>query len=169
MDQSTVYPLVLWGLDTPLLQDSDRHAILRDLESFLVRRMVSRRSSSGYNKLFLQLLSSVQQQSKPSAQSFHALLAAGKTDVSEWPDDTTFEKEWCEIDAYQELGPGRVTMILRALEEAMHSAKNVQVTVQGPLSVEHVMPQEWPGIVRRRSMRSVQSSCGQTSAPPRRE
>lgn len=25
----------------------------------------------------------------------------------------------------------------------MHSAKTVQVTVQGPLSVEHVLPQQW--------------------------
>ncbi len=143
MDQSTVYPLVLWVLDTPKLADKDRHEILRDLESFLVRRMIGRRSTSGYNKFFLQLLSSVRAQATPSAQDFHALLAAGKTEVSEWPDDAAFEKDWCEIDAYEELGPGRVTMFLRALEEAMHNVKNVQVTVQGALSVEHVMPQKW--------------------------
>lgn len=141
MDQSTVYPLVLWVLETPDLPSADRVAILRDLESFLVRRMISRGTSSGYNKLFLQLLSNLQQ--KPSAQNLHTLLAANKTDAAIWPDDATFEKDWCEIDAYQELGPGRVTMILRALEEGMHSAKNVKVTVQGALSVEHVMPQQW--------------------------
>ncbi|MCY0989025.1 DUF262 domain-containing HNH endonuclease family protein [Nannocystis sp. ILAH1] len=143
MDQSTVFPLVLWVLDTPTLTDHDRLAILRDLESLLLRRMVCGRPTNGYNKLFLQLLTGFRAQPAGNAAAFHTLLATGKTDVSEWPDDAAFEKAWMDLDAYTELGPGRVVMILRALEDALHGPKTEQVVVQGPLSIEHVMPQAW--------------------------
>jgi hypothetical protein len=143
MDQSTVFPLVLWVLDTPSLTEPDRVAILRDLESFLLRRMVCGRPTNGYNKLFLQLLTGFRAQSGGNAAAFRALLAAGKTEVSEWPDDATFEKAWMELDAYSELGSGRVVMVLRALEAELHGPKTEHVAVHGPLSVEHVMPQAW--------------------------
>jgi hypothetical protein len=143
MDQSTVFPLVLWVLDTPTLTEPDRVAILRDLESFLLRRMVCGRPTNGYNKLFLQLLTGFRAQPSGNAAAFRVLLAAGKTEVSEWPDDATFEKAWMDLDAYSELGSGRVVMVLRALEAELHGPKTEHVAVQGPLSVEHVMPQAW--------------------------
>jgi len=161
LDQSTVFPLVLWVLDTPTLQDGDRLAILRDLESFLVRRMIAGRATTGYNKLFLSLLSNLKSQSPPSAQGFHAELAVGKTEVSEWPRDDVFKAAWRELDAYEDLGPVRVRMILLALEAAKHNAHTVQVTVHGPLSIEHVMPQDWtthwplPGLVNGASETSA--------------
>ncbi|MBK8262669.1 MAG: DUF262 domain-containing protein [Nannocystis sp.] len=143
MDQSTVFPLVLWVLDTPTLTEPDRVAILRDLESFLLRRMICGRPTNGYNKLFLQLLTGFRAQPGGNAAAFRALLAAGKTEVSEWPDDATFEKAWMELDAYSELGSARVVMVLRALEAELHGPKTEHVAVHGPLSVEHVMPQAW--------------------------
>lgn len=142
MDQTTIFPLVLKVLDTPSLSAADRHAILKDLESFLVRRMVCDLPSAGYNRFFLQLLSEFEKLHSPNAASFRALLARGDSDVTRWPDDSTFKKNWCEIDAYKVLRAGRVMMILVAVEEAMHPAMGVRVVVQD-LSVEHVMPQEW--------------------------
>lgn len=143
MDQTTVFPLVLWVLDTAMLKDADRFSILRDLESFLVRRMICRRPSQGYNRFFLQLLTAFRAKPSVDGASFQHLLAAGKTDHTEWPDDDTFEKAWLELDAYTELGPGRVAMVLRALEDVLHGPKTEKVPVGGPLSVEHVLPQEW--------------------------
>jgi hypothetical protein len=143
MDQSTVFPLVLWVLDTPTLKQEDRLLILRDIESFLLRRMVCGRPTNGYNKLFLQLLTGFRAQPSGDAAAFRTLLASGKTEGSEWPDDAAFEKAWMDLDAYSELGSGRVVMILRALESELHGAKTEHVAVAGPLSVEHVMPQVW--------------------------
>lgn len=163
MDQSTVFPLVLWVLDTPTLKDEDRLAILRDLESFLLRRMVCGRPTNGYNKLFLQLLTTFRVQPAGDATAFHALLAAGKTDVSEWPDDAAFERAWMDLDAYTELGPGRVIMVLRALEDVLHGPKTEKVSVHGPLSVEHVMPQTWdphwplPGVADKATETNVRT------------
>lgn len=142
MDQSTVFPLVLWVMEANL-PSAERLAILRDIESFLVRRMIAGRTTSGYNKLFLSLLNNLKKQAPPTAAGFRAELSASKADNAEWPDDVAFEKAWCEASAYDELGSGRVRMLLLALEDAMHGVKNVQVTVHGALSIEHVMPQQW--------------------------
>jgi len=164
MDHTTVIPLVLWVLDTPTLKDADRLAILRDLESFLVRRTVCRRPSQGYNRFFLQLLTTFRAQSAGDAESFRLLLAAGKTDVTEWPDEDTFEKAWLELDAYAELGPARVAMVLRALEDSLHGPKTEDAPIGGPLSVEHVLPQEWeahwplPGLADANTERDARSA-----------
>jgi hypothetical protein len=161
MDQSTVLPLVLWVLDTPTLTDDGRRSILRDLESFLVRRMICRRPTQGYNRFFLQLLTAFRAQSAGDAASFHGLLAAGKTDVTEWPDDAAFESAWVDLDAYTELGTGRVSMVFRALEDASMDAKTEAAPVTGPLSVEHVLPQAWeahwplPGVTAAQTERDA--------------
>lgn len=164
MDQSTVFPLVLWVLDTPTLSDIDRLLILRDLESFLVRRMVCRRPSQGYNRFFLQLLTTIRGQPGGAAATFQILLAAGKTEVTEWPDDNAFEQAWVDLDAYTELGPGRVVMILRALEDALRGPKTENERIAGQLSVEHILPQEWethwplPGVADAQTERDARTA-----------
>ena len=92
------------------------------------------------------------------------LLTAGKTEVSEWPDDATFEKAWMDLDAYSELGSGRVVMVLRALEAELHGPKTEHVAVQGPLSVEHVMPQAWESHWPLPGMLAEQIEIGARSA-----
>lgn len=164
MDQTTVYPLLLWLLDTESLKNDDRLVILRDIESFLIRRMICGRPTNAYNKVFLQLLTMFRAEQGGNAASFRALLAARKTDAAEWPDDASFESAWMELDAHRDLGPGRVAMILRALEDRLHGPKTERITLQGPLNVEHVMPQAWepywplPGVDGQQTERDVRAA-----------
>ncbi len=130
--------------------------------------MVCQQPSQGYNRFFLQLLTTFRAQfgenSAGDAASFQLLLAERKTEHTEWPDDDAFEKAWLDLDAYTELGPGRVVMVLRALEDALHGPKTESTPIGGPLNVEHVLPQKWethwplPGVSDAQTERDVRSS-----------
>ncbi|MCC7535017.1 MAG: DUF262 domain-containing protein [Deltaproteobacteria bacterium] len=143
LDTSTAYPVVLWVLGEPSIDVSARGAMFRDLESFLVRRAVCSRSTKQYTRRFLELLRDFKRAATFDRATFHALLAGGAKDSFDWPADDEFESAWNTTDAYRTLKPGRVEMILRAIEQASRSSKSEPITLHGPLTVEHVMPQEW--------------------------
>lgn len=74
-------------------------------------------------------------------RSFSALdvrAAAG-----EWPDDKKFAKAWLEKPLYETLKPMRCSMLLDAVDRAMRTSKQEAVTINGKLTVEHVLPQQW--------------------------
>lgn len=145
LDTSTVYPLVLGVLGKTTLPASEREAIFVDIESFLVRRMVCGRPTKNYNRLFLQLLRDFEAQGEPTRAGFHGLLAAGVGENLDWPDDEAFRKAWTTIDAYRDLKPARVEMILRRVDEVMRTKGTESITIHGTLTVEHVLPQAWKG------------------------
>lgn len=142
LDTSTAYPLVLGILGNARISAADREAIFSDLESFLVRRLVCCRPTKNYNRLFLQVLRDFSQ-GEPTRAAFRALLAAGTGETVDWPDDVAFERAWTTLDAYRELKPAKVEMILRAINDAMHTGTTEAITIEGRLTVEHVLPQEW--------------------------
>jgi hypothetical protein len=142
LDTSTVYPLVLGLLGNPKLPAKEREGIFTDIESFLVRRLVCGRPNKNYNRLFLQLLRAFEA-AEPTRATFHALLAEGLGENLDWPGDEAFQKAWTTIDAYRELKPARVEMILRRIDDEMKTAATEPSTLVGTLTVEHVMPQSW--------------------------
>lgn len=143
LDNSTIYPLVLGLLGNPNLTAKERDGIFVDLESFLVRRLVCGRSTNTYNRLFLQFLRDFDAQAQPTRAAFQALLTAGTGESVDWPMDDAFKEAWMTLDAYREIKPVRVEMILLAINDAMTTAKTESITVNSKLSVEHVMPQKW--------------------------
>ncbi len=143
LDTLSIYPLVLALAGNAALPDAERLAIFRDLESFLVRRAICGRTTKNYTRLFISLLQNFEKNGDWTRAAFRALLAAGKGDGVDWPDDDAFSRAWLEIDAYRELKPARVQMILRAIEAALRTAKSEKISIESELSVEHVMPQEW--------------------------
>ena len=142
LDTSTVYPLVLGLLGHSALHAAEREAIFVDLESFLIRRLVCGRSTKNYNRLFPQLLRDFETK-PPTRAAFRELLLAGTGEAVDWPGDDAFQKAWLSVEAYQDLKPARVDMILRAINGAMTTAATEAITIHGPLTVEHVIPQEW--------------------------
>jgi hypothetical protein len=143
LDVNSIYPLVIGLLGEPNLPIAERDGILIDLESFLVRRVVCGRPTKNYTRLFLALLMDFRKGGVFKRAAFRDLLAAGKTESSDWPDDATFELSWNTVDAYKAIKPERVEMLLRALEIASRSPKSEAIALTGPLTIEHVMPQSW--------------------------
>lgn len=143
LDTSTIYPLVLGLQGNTELPVNEKLGIFRDLESFLIRRLVCSRVSKDYRRLFIQLLRDFDAKKVYTCAAFRALLAAGTGEAYDWPSDVDFHKAWMQLDAYTALKPAQVALILRSLEVAQRSPKNEALDAEEDLSIEHIMPQSW--------------------------
>jgi Protein of unknown function DUF262/Protein of unknown function (DUF1524) len=146
LDNSTVYPLLLFilSLSPDRLSLGDRDKILGDLESWLVRRFVCQSTNKNYNRFFVSLLSKVK--NAPANVSIADVVRAELTRSSDttlnWPDDQQFQSGWLSKPIYVKSRPDRSAMILRAIEDKMHTSRNEAVTLTRPLTVEHLLPQK---------------------------
>lgn len=173
LDTSTVYPFLLYLLgENTTMPLSDRDAILRDIESYLIRRMVCGLTTKNYNHVFPQLL----RQMKKSDSIDHATVRryfselkdayvpSGNLDIRikvrryfadlqgesvRWPSDEEFRDAWLSFPAYEKLTVRRVMMVLEALDLQLMTSKQEQIHLDSDLSVEHILPQkgalvDWP-------------------------
>ncbi|RKI01869.1 DUF262 domain-containing protein [Corallococcus sp. AB038B] len=143
MDTSTVYPLMLALLTRQDLPEVELEGITTDIESFLIRRMACGRTTKAYNRYFLQLTRDVKALPSVDRAAFQRLLLLGGGMSVDWPGDAEFQRALQDRPLYLELRASRIEMLLRALDEALKTAKTEKVTIDGDLSIEHVMPQQW--------------------------
>ena len=143
LDTSTVFPLLLKVLKRFGGPDhaAELDQILTDIESFLVRRAVCELTTKNYNRFFVEMLKSTE--NDLSASSLRKYLIASSADASRWPDDKEFEKAWLTMDFYHKIKRSKLRMILEALDDAHHSTKTEIVRIEKTLTVEHVMPVHW--------------------------
>ncbi|MEZ4503009.1 MAG: DUF262 domain-containing protein [Dehalococcoidia bacterium] len=140
-DVRTAYPLLLAMLDRRPADD-DIQEIARVLESYLLRRAVLGMTTKNYSRLFLQLTRSLQR------DGFRAYVLAGellKLDgpSTAWPDDQVFAHAWMTQHIYHVLNNPKLVLILSRLSQTYEDNKSGSVTVEGNLSVEHLLPQSW--------------------------
>jgi hypothetical protein len=146
MDTTAAFPLLLWLYEwTRDRQDvaEARTAILGDLESFLVRRMICRLQPKSYGRLFLNILKALSQSGDLSRQAFGKLLLDEKGDSGRWPDNTEFGKAWLDNAVYGNIAQARLQMVLRELDSALQQRKTEEVQLPKNLTIEHVLPQDW--------------------------
>lgn len=143
MDVGTAYPFLLKLFD--LLEDREELLIevLEDVESFLVRRMVCRLSTRGYNRLFVDLLKALDTDPEDIPASVRAALQEGTAEFDRWPSDTEFKKAWAENPLYENLTRPRLRLVLEALEMGLRDKFAETHEVPRNLTVEHIMPQSW--------------------------
>lgn len=146
LDTSTVYPVLLLLLigskDRVVAGDVD--GIVTDVESYLVRRMVCDLGTKNYNRFFISMLQKLRGATEPiSRATIQQILLAPDGSAGEWPDDKKFAKAWLEKPLYETLKPMRCSMLLEAVDRAMRTSKQEAVTINGKLTVEHVLPQQW--------------------------
>src|SRR5690606_14425052 len=146
LDTSTVYPVLLLllvgGEERVVAGDLD--GIVTDLESYLVRRMVCDLGTKNYNRFFLSMLQKLRGSTAPiSRATIQQMLLAPDGSAGEGPDDKKFAKAWSEKPLYDTLKPMRCSVLLDAGARAMRASRQEAVTVNGRLTVEHVLPQQW--------------------------
>lgn len=148
LDITTIFPLLLIIFDKlgKAEHDAQRRAILIDLESFLVRRMICELGTKNYNNLFLEAVKRVID-CEPSqiGPEIREHLLSQTTDIGRWPKDTEFLEAWKKADAYNRFKPQiRVRMILEALElKRRDSSKTEDIQLPKYLSIEHILPRGW--------------------------
>lgn len=145
MEVSTLFPLLLF-LFNHLDDDerlTERRATLSWLESYLVRRMVCGLTTKHYNKLFLDLLSHIQEEPESSARSTTEFLVEREADSELWPDDDAFRQAWLGEPLYRRITRARLRMILEALEMSCRTTRTEDVSLPARLTIEHLIPREW--------------------------
>lgn len=112
----------------------------RDIESFLIRRMICGLNTRGYNRLFVEMLELIDT-SEITADRIRTYLCKSDSESARWPDDKEFRESWLDTPIYKTLARKRVRFLLENLERAMHGSKTEQIV--GKLQIEHLLPQGW--------------------------
>ena len=140
-DMSTAYPLLLALMDSGL-DDAEWEGLSEALESYVLRRAVCGLTNKNYNRIFLSLTRNLRRGSA-TAVSLRQNLLDMTGESSEWPSDNAFAHAWRTIHVYQTLQNPKIVHIFRRLNDTYASTKSEGVVVNGPLTVEHILPQKW--------------------------
>jgi hypothetical protein len=143
LDVSTVYPLLLDLFHRHRYTNAGLETILTDLESYLVRRLLVGLTSKNYNRLFFELLQDLEGKQDFSPASVHSSLAAFMGDTRAWPRDAQVEQALKHRSLYGTIKAERLTMILQALDQQMHTAKSEHYSIGSKQTIEHLMPRSW--------------------------
>ena len=140
-DVGTAYPLLLFLLDVKL-SEADWTSISITIESYLLRRAVCGFPTKGYNRIFLILTRSLRRDG-PTTENLCKHLSELSGESSEWPKDEVFYSAWQSRHAYQTLNHAKIVHILRRLSDSFLSSKTERISIDSPLTVEHILPQNW--------------------------
>ncbi len=145
MDIRVLTPVLLWLLGQPDVRDDVLAQSLGTIESYLVRRMLCRIPTQGYNRLFLELLNRL-----PAAHPgevhkvIRDFLTQHDTETRLWPSDARVRSAIEEFPLYSLLTRGRLRLVIEAIEDSIRSPKTEHQRVpRGSLTIEHLMPQGW--------------------------
>lgn len=141
-DITAIYPLVMLIELEGNLSEEERSGIYKDLDSYLIRRLICNKTQKSYNKTFVAMTRKLREMGVSRA-SLQALLTSYTSEINAWPSDGEFEKAWLERAVYSELGSYAVNGILQVLENQDRSKFSEDVTINSALSVEHFMPFSW--------------------------
>lgn len=142
MEITTAYPFLL-ELFHGAYDTETRRGILKDLESFLVRRLVCQLTTRGYNRFFIDMLSVLQRSRNRRPQEVRTFLFSSDSEAARWPADAEFQQHWLSSPLFTRLRRGRTRMLLEALERHAHTSKSERIEFGEKLTVEHLLPQEW--------------------------
>lgn len=140
-DISTVYPLLLF-LGSSDLSASDWKSVSSILESYIMRRAISGLTTKNYNQIFLGLIRYLQKNSV-SVDNIRSFLSGLSGDSGVWPPDDRFYESWTKEKVYRFMPSNRLQYILKRLNDMTISKKTEHVSIDSPLTIEHLMPQYW--------------------------
>lgn len=140
-DVRTSYPLLLTMLDVGL-PEAEWAAVSKILESYLLRRAVCGQTTKNYNRTFLSLTRNLRRDGV-TAVNLAAQLLSLSGDSTEWPSDEKFAEAWNTQHAYHVMNNAKIVHILKRLSDTFLSGKMETVSIDGALTVEHILPQQW--------------------------
>lgn len=143
LEMTTAHPFLLELFERHGKNPDAVRPILRDIESFFVRRMVCKWTTKQYNQLFISLFQVLDAPADTVAAEFRKRLASQEAETRRWPADQEFRQAWIEDPLGRFLSRGRLQMLILALEAQARGPKNEKVRYDDKLTVEHLMPQKW--------------------------
>jgi len=152
LESEVVKPLVLYLLDPamPAVPVEQIRKALSVVESWMVRRMLTRATTKNYNLVIAEVVTILRSNNRDCAGDCLEQFFASQTSSSRyWPDDDELREELRVLPAYRRLARGRMRMVLEAVEDHMRGWHGEKVgmggerVARGKLAIEHIMPQKW--------------------------
>lgn len=142
MQTTTVFPFLLALYDT--ISAEKQRAPIRDiLESYLVRRMVCRLTTQGYNRIFLDMLATLTESGGITEDGIKNFLLKQDAESTRWPDDNEVKEALMNEPLYTAITRPRLRFVLRAIDTAMQTKKTEGYILKKGLTIEHLLPQHW--------------------------
>jgi len=152
LESEVFKPVVMWLLD-PEQQPVPDDQVLKALdviESWLVRRMLVRATTSSYTQIAAELVTQLRKGERAASGEIVESFFAGQTVASRyWPDDAELSTEVSSLSAYTRLRRGRLRMVLEAIEDHRRGFKGIiegmggERVARGKYHIEHVLPRKW--------------------------
>ena len=143
MQASVITPALLLLLP---IEKETRIRAFNALESFLIRRMICRRTTKDYNNVILELTERLQEEGGLDRADIITIefLKEQTAYTREWPQDEDVAKILEDSPLYRLLTKGRLRLILEGIESQLRSSgKTEQSTVPKKQTIEHLMPIGW--------------------------
>lgn len=140
-DARTAYPALMTLLEGNLT-DEGWSNVSSMIESFLLRRAVCGLTTKNYNRVFLGLTRALRREGL-TAERVATYLLGQEGESTEWPTDAAFSHAWLTTHAYGTLNNPKIVYILKRLNDTYAGVKTEALTIEGPLTVEHLLPQQW--------------------------
>ncbi|CAN5244635.1 DUF262 domain-containing protein [soil metagenome] len=141
-DVSTSMPLVLYLASEADLGD-DLAPGLRMIESYIIRRDICGHTTNNYNRFFVDIIKPLRRQAQVDVEALAQALSAGKIDLSRWPNDEEWRRQWMARAQYKPTRQPRLRYLFERLEADKRSAADEVVEIRSHLTLEHIMPQKW--------------------------
>ena len=142
MEAGVIAPVLLLLLSA---EQEPRRRALGVLESFLVRRMICRQSTMGFNRLVIELVNQLHEGGLENVDRTTAnFLKDQKAPTRVWPTDEDVSHALISSPIYRLLTRGRLRLILEGVEGWLRSSgKSEDTNVPRNLTIEHLMPMGW--------------------------
>jgi hypothetical protein len=146
LEAQTVTPLLMWLLHHEgAMVPGQLSLATRAIESYLVRRMLTRGTTKDYNRLFMEAAKHVADGPVENAGTrLRRFLAEQTADSRAWPTDPEVAQAVVTSPVYRLLKRGRLRMILVAWEDHLRGAKTEEpFAPTSKVTIEHLLPQTW--------------------------
>jgi hypothetical protein len=152
LESEVFKPFVLLLLDPEedALPPVEVNGALDALESWLVRRMLVRATTSGYNQIAVELITELRKCGRETAGAATESFLRNQTAPSRyWPDDDEVRSELSALQAYRRLRRPRLRMVLEAVEDHWRGWRDDREGLGGQrilrctYAIEHIMPRKW--------------------------
>lgn len=144
VDTATVYPLLLLACDQLLpAKRQEFERFLTVIESFLVRRMVCGLTSKNYNRLFLDVIRTLDREGALTAENLKTVLQVSDGDSVRFPTDDEFKSSILYRPIYTALAQYKIRAVLEAIDQEQADRKSEHLELPSDLTIEHVMPVKW--------------------------
>ncbi|MFK5604897.1 DUF262 domain-containing protein [Haloferax volcanii] len=145
LDTTTPYPVLLWIFGREDISDEQRVKAVEAIESWLIRRMLSRLTSKNYNKIFIELLDELKARDGDRVGDTVVEFFRSKEGESDyWPGDEKLTDSMVNMEYWAVINQRRLKMVFAAIERQLRStgySETLEFTQD--LEIEHILPQKW--------------------------